>query len=193
MTEEIEIEYKNLITEKEYESIHKFFRAYHWKETHQKNYYFETRQFDLKKHHAALRIREKNNQFQLTLKKPNPDGDGLLEVHASLTPAEAHSWMNGIIIPKPEIESHLARIGINSKNLQYSGRLETKRLECNYQQTIVVLDTSCYNGQTDYELELEAATRLQGEQVFTSILNILQIPRRKTANKIARFYKTLSS
>ncbi|MFP3488877.1 CYTH domain-containing protein, partial [Staphylococcus sp. SIMBA_130] len=62
------------------------------------NHYFETKEFSLKELGCAIRIREKDGKYTLTLKEPHPDG--LLETHDLLTKQEALNWMNGTIIPK---------------------------------------------------------------------------------------------
>ncbi|WP_066187117.1 MULTISPECIES: CYTH domain-containing protein [Gracilibacillus] len=193
MTKEIEIEFKNIITKNEYQSLMEHFPSCHWQRTLQKNYYFETNDFALKAYGSALRIREKEHTFQLTLKTPNPDGDGLLEVHASLTRTEAQQWINGSIQPKEGVSEALLRMGIHPNDLYYGGMLQTERFECSYKETNLVLDKSQYNGVLDYELEVEADSKAYGESIFQDILQQLDIPKRKTDNKIARFYQTLSS
>ncbi|SFL36567.1 Uncharacterized protein YjbK [Gracilibacillus orientalis] len=191
MSQEIEIEFKNLLTKDEYQQLVTHFRSYELTEIEQKNYYFETPDFQLKQHHAALRIREKKEKFQLTLKQPNPNGAGLLETHCDITTDEAQQWINGHIILKDEIAKALSAISINMQNLKYGGMLETYRLECTYDSTTIVLDKSHYNDHTDYELELEAEDEQHGMTVFKELLSSHQIPKRKTANKIERFYQTL--
>ncbi|MGP4041159.1 CYTH domain-containing protein [Gracilibacillus sp. D59] len=191
MSQEIEIEFKNLLTKDEYQQLVKHFSSYELTKIEQKNHYFETVDFQLKQHHAALRIREKNNQFQLTLKQPNQNGAGLLETHCDITTDEAQQWINGHIISKDEITEALHALRINIQDLKYGGMLETYRKECNYDSTTVVLDQSHYNGITDYELELEAEDEQHGIAVFQELLSTHQIPKRRTANKIERFYHTL--
>ncbi|MGN8644592.1 CYTH domain-containing protein [Gracilibacillus sp. HCP3S3_G5_1] len=191
MAQEIEIEFKNLLTENEYQQLVQHFCTYGLIETRQKNHYFETADFQLKKQHSALRIREKEGQFQLTLKQPNPDGPGLLETHCHLTSKEAQRWIDGQICWKEEIGTALNSLRIDIQDLKYGGMLETYRLECNCNHTTVVLDKSHYNGYTDYELELEAESEQHGRKVFQELLTAHHIPKRKTANKIERFYHTL--
>ncbi|WP_018933328.1 CYTH domain-containing protein [Gracilibacillus lacisalsi] len=191
MSQEIEIEFKNLLTNEEYQQLVKHFHSYQLTEMEQKNHYFETADFQLKKHHAALRIREKQGTFQLTLKQPNPNGAGLLETHCPITPNEAQQWINGHIIAKDEVSKALQAMHINIHDLKYGGMLKTNRLECTYDNTTVVLDQSHYNGYTDFELELEAEDEQHGKTVFQQLLTAHQIPKRKTPNKIERFYHTL--
>src|SRR5690625_4119666 len=100
MAQEIEIEYKMLLTKTEFErllSSNPFPKA----GEKQINYYFDTKHFSLQKKSCALRIREKNNIYQLTLKEPHTTG--LLETHDTLSKKDALSWLNGNIIEQKHV------------------------------------------------------------------------------------------
>lgn len=185
--QEIEIEFKNLLTEKEYEML---LHAYPFpkKGTWQTNYYFETEDLNMSKKGAALRIREKNGTFRLTLKEPHPDG--LLETHDVLSPEEARSFLDNKIIKKPNTAHQLEKLGINPFSLRYFGKLSTERRELKTRDCLLVLDYSQYNGLEDYELELEAPDIETGKAVFNEILAACGIEQRTTPNKIRRFFST---
>ena len=189
MPQEIEIEFKNLLTEAECNNLDKAFNMKNVPEIQQVNHYFETKDFQLKQHGAALRIREKNGKYQSTLKQPQ--GEGLLETHDFLTEQEANSWLQGYITLGPEISKQLQELGISPADLTYGGSLETIRREQSYNDTIIVLDISKYSDITDYELELEAQSYAHGEHVFSTILTENGIVKRKTPNNIQRFYDSL--
>jgi uncharacterized protein YjbK len=189
MPQEIEIEFKNLLTEAEFNKLYEVFNMKNVPEIQQVNHYFETKDFQLKQHGAALRIREKNGKYQSTLKQPQ--GEGLLETYDFLTEQEANSWLQGYITLGPEISKQLQELGISTAELIYGGSLETVRREQSYNDTIIVLDRSKYSDVTDYELELEAQSYAHGEHVFNTILTENGIAKRKTPNKIQRFYDSL--
>jgi len=189
MPQEIEIEFKNLLTKAEFNKLYIAFNMESVPEIQQVNHYFETKDFQLKQHGAALRIREKNGQYQSTLKQPQ--GEGLLETHDYLTEQEANSWLQGYITLGPEISKQLQDLGISATDLTYGGALETIRREQSYNDTIIVLDKSKYSDVIDYELELEAQSYAHGERVFSTILTENDIAKRKTPNKIQRFYDSL--
>lgn len=188
MTQEIEIEFKNLITVEEYRRL---LHAYSFPQEGKKqiNYYFETPDQDLKKHGCALRIREKSDTYTLTLKEPHPNG--LLETHDKIEAETCQKWIHGRITPQPFTSKQLDRLGIQPENLKYMGNLETIRREISFKGTLLVLDISTYNHHMDYEFELEASNESLGSQLFESILTEQKIPKRNTPNKIKRFYKTL--
>jgi len=188
MAQEIEIEYKNLLTEKEFNHL-----LYHLPfplsgET-QTNYYFETKDFALKSHKSALRIREKNGAYRLTLKEPRKVG--LLETHDNLTKQEADAMIKEQFNFNNEVSEQLKKLDISFEDLVYYGRLKTVRRETNYEGALLVLDYSTYNGTADYELELEARSQQTGKEIFVTVLNKYNIPIRETPNKIKRFFSTL--
>ncbi|RCW69748.1 CYTH domain-containing protein [Saliterribacillus persicus] len=192
MSQEIEIEFKNLLSLDEYNKIYDYFNLKNEIILTQTNHYFETANFSLKNKGAALRIREKNGKWNLTLKEPNPNGDGLLETHAALEPNEAESYIHGGIIQQEEIINRLNDLSISVQNLQYGGALKTKRIEFPYKDTLIVLDHSVYNGKEDYELEVETHIFEYGKEIFEGILRNLSINKRNTPNKIQRYYETLT-
>lgn len=187
MTQEIEIEFKNLLTKTEYERL---LHALPFPKTGktQVNHYFETKNFQLKHKGAALRIRQINGAYQLTLKEPHHDG--LLETHDSLTPKEASSWFIGKPIAKPHTHHQLEKLGIQIENLHYWGELQTERREFKQDGYIYVLDYSVYHNQFDYELELEAPDKASGQEKFNELLKQQHIIKRHTPNKIQRFFSS---
>lgn len=185
MSQEVEIEFKNLLTIQEYNLLAEDLFS-QTEMIEQTNYYFETDSFDLKANQSALRIRKKNETYTLTLKEPHPDG--LLETHDTLTENEFLSWTSGIPTEAPNVTKQLKQMSVDLSSLNYSGRMTTFRKEIPYQDTLIVLDKSIYLNTEDAELELEAASKQYGEKVFNSLLAGYQIPVRKTPSKIARFF-----
>lgn len=187
MAQEIEIEFKNLLTEDEFNILlDKLpFPEYSVKQT---NFYFETKDLSLKDKGCALRIREKQGNYRLTLKEPHELG--LQETHDTLTEEEAKHWLNGKIIPKPETTRQLQNLGVDQEELVYYGSLTTERREVEYQDVLIVLDDSTYNGVQDYEFELEAKDQKVGLTRFHSILDQFEIKKKETPNKIVRFFNT---
>ncbi|QXE02732.1 CYTH domain-containing protein [Terribacillus sp. DMT04] len=191
MPQEVEIEFKNLLTKAEFDTLYTILKMEKEPEIQQVNHYFETKDFQLKQHGAALRIREKNGEYQSTLKQPYEDG--LLETHDTLTAEQANAWIQGEITLGPEIRKQIQELGVCTEELAYGGRLKTIRRETAYYDTTVVLDRSEYGDTVDYELELEANTFAHGQSVFQSILVDYDITKRKTPNKIQRFYDSLEN
>ncbi|MGM8364374.1 CYTH domain-containing protein [Virgibacillus sp. W0181] len=187
MSQEIEIEYKMLLTEQEHTRL---LVALPFPEVpcKQTNYYFETKTLELKDLGCALRIREKNDKYQLTLKEPHPDG--LLETHDSLSKKEACSWINGNINDDKYTMKRLIGKNINIAQLICYGSLVTERRQFQNNDILYVLDYSTYNGYADWELEIEAPSKESGLEAFHSLLQKYAITEKETPNKISRFFQT---
>ena len=191
MEKEIEIEYKNLLNQSEYKQLKDTFSPFHKNHARQSNFYFETPTFQLKNAGAALRVRKKDSKINATLKLPNPEGPGLLEIHVPITDGDLKSWMENDINLPQELTDYLYSFQINPTDLQFGGSLKTIRDEYAYRGMLLVLDHSFYHGLEDYELELETSDEQIGKQIFKEILEANAIPIRKTPNKVARFYESL--
>jgi uncharacterized protein YjbK len=182
----IEIEFKNMVNREEFSSLIDFFNIRSEDFSEQENHYFDTPDFLLKAKGSALRIREKNGSFELTLKQPHPEG--LLETNENLTESEAAEMIRTGKIPAELIIRSIKELGIKTDKLQYFGTLATKRAEKEYMKGLAVLDHSRYLNKEDFELEYEVDNRNEGELTFLNLLKQLNIPVRKTENKIKRFY-----
>ena len=79
MSENLEIEYKNLVTEEEFSKIQQHFNIDDSDFSMQENDYFDTNDFALKQQGSALRVRKKSGTFEFTLKEPRKIG--LLETN----------------------------------------------------------------------------------------------------------------
>lgn len=189
MTQEVEIEFKNLLTKKEFNDIYTSL-PFPSEGITQTNYYFETQDFLLQANQSALRIREKDGEFQLTLKEPLEVG--LLETHDSLTKRQAEQWIQGHPILLSNTGQQLKNMGVSINDLTYYGKLTTKRFECQKDGLTFVLDESFYNDYVDFELEIEAPSEEEGQQAFQQLLTTHDIPNRRTPNKIERFFSTLT-
>lgn len=189
MSQEIEIEYKNLLTKSEFDRLLNAL-PFPKEATDQTNYYFETHQMTLKQSLSALRIRKRHDQYRLTLKEPHPKG--LLETHDVLNEQEALMWINGKPSETPHIRKRLQAKNIDVNDLLYVGHLTTKRRTYLMDNDVlIVLDESMYNGTSDYELEVEAPEKELGKGVFKAILSKFHIIEKTTPNKIERFFATL--
>lgn len=187
MKQHIEIEFKNLLTKESFKRISQFFQIESNTFISQHNHYFDTNHFDLKKQNSALRIREKQETFELTLKQPATEG--LLESNQIILKKEAEAFLNKGRFPKGEIQKIIIQAGLNPLEFKCFGTLRTDRAEKNYRGGVIVLDHSFYAGKEDYELEYEVEDAEVGKKIFIELLETLEIPLQKTENKVKRFYQ----
>ena len=185
MTKELEIEFKNLLTKEEYLKLLDYFNYSSEDAFSQVNHYFDTKDFHLKHNRTALRIREKENYWECTLKKPAPVGK--FEITDSLNKQQAESMLKLQSFDAPEVETELHELGIFWNDLQLIGSLTTNRIELEFLGGLLVLDHSTYLDQEDFEVEFEVTDAVEGQKQFTAFLMEQKIPTRKTLKKIARF------
>jgi uncharacterized protein YjbK len=187
MSETIEIEFKNLLTKVEYETLLKAFHVEEKAVFSQTNHYFDTPEFTLKDKGSALRIREKNNSFEMTLKQPADIG--LLETTQVLSANDFQLEIEYHEFPKGIVQDRLEQLKVIVNTIEYFGSLTTRRVEFPYKDGLLVLDHSLYLNTEDYEIEYEAEDFQHGQIVFQELLKQYEIPIRITPNKIARFYQ----
>lgn len=185
MAQEIEIEFKTMLTKDEFELLRNNM-PFPERPIVQTNHYFETTRFALKNSHSALRIREKKDQFTLTLKEPHPEG--ILETHDSLSKQDAKQWLQGKPVPQPHVTQQLQKLEVNERDLQYYGALRTERYIYRENNIDYMLDKSFYHGVVDYELEIEAKSYDAGLEALQLLLQKYNITERKAQAKIARFF-----
>jgi uncharacterized protein YjbK len=186
LSQHIEIEFKNMLTKDEYFHLITEFSIDETMIGTQINHYFDTETFQLKELGSALRIREKNGQFELTLKQPAKVG--LLETNQEITKEIALATLQGASLPSGSVKDQLLKSGFPIEQLQYFGSLTTNRCELQYKGGLLVLDHSLYLLKEDYELEYEVHDVTEGELAFKQLLKSFRIPIRATENKIKRFY-----
>ncbi|MRW16371.1 CYTH domain-containing protein [Staphylococcus aureus] len=182
-----EIEFKQMITA----SIYNKLQEKYFKDSvlfKQINYYIDTPDFKLKEHRSALRIRVKDNQYEMTLKTPAKVG--LLEYNYIV---DIKPEMNLIIsndnLPDDIRQIIVKQFGVKDTTLSILGALTTYRQETKYKGDLLVLDKSEYFDTTDYELEFEVKDYNQGLQKFQSLLNELNLEHHQPLNKVQRFFK----
>lgn len=184
MTQEIEIEFKNMVTEEEFQTLCKSFSIEAF--TKQVNHYFETPHFSLKDTGSALRIRHKDGTYTLTLKQPAEIG--LLETHQSVTEKEAQLMMETNTIIQGTVMDQLHKLQIPVSPLTYMGSLTTERAEILFEGGTLVFDHSFYYNHDDYEIEYEVQDEKTGKAAFIRLLKQHNVPVRHTNNKVKRFF-----
>lgn len=192
MTQQLEIEYKNMLTKEEFSRLCTFFNITAESFHSQTNHYFDTKDFALKNVKSGLRIREVQNRFECTLKEP-ATGIGLTETTDLLSKIEVQSILSGhSVIHAHEVESRLQALQIDPHDLQLLGTLYTKRAEIKYEGGLLVFDHSQYAETDDYELEYEVSNEETGKVIFEKLLVLHSIPRRPANKKIARFMSAVN-
>lgn len=184
MSTNLEIEFKNMLNESEYKKLLKHFYISEEQIWTQKNVYFDTTSSDLKRQKAALRVRIKNNTYELTLKTQAEVG--LLETNQSITKVDYQNLKHNHCLVNGPVYTALINLGINIEDLRVITDLTTNRAEVEYQEGLLVLDKSFYGEVIDFELEYEVKDYDKGLNSFNQLLAQHNIPSRPAQNKIKR-------
>jgi uncharacterized protein YjbK len=190
LTQNIEIEFKNMLTKHEYDHLIAFFKVSKNQIFRQENHYFDTPNYELREKQTALRIRKKDTNYEMTLKQPA--AVGLLETNQPMSEEDAQLAIHYGKLPSGLIQRLIEECEISFSTLEYFGTLITERVEFEYQKGLLVLDHSIYLNTEDYELEYEVENYQNGEKIFFELLEHFKIPCRNTENKIRRFYNRKS-
>ena len=189
---EIEKEFKNLLTKEQYTSLVEDYKDVFTKDVTQTNSYYDYEGL-LQEHKMALRIRivEGKETGEITLKIPQSS----LEVleFTEVLPVDILNQYNNdkqFTLP-PSIRKELEKEGISLQSVMQTALLTTHRLEGALSENEwLVLDESHYNGNIDYEMEMEVRSLELGEPVFLGILEKYKVERRQAESKIKRALST---
>lgn len=190
MTQEIEIEFKNLLTKHQYEQLLQDFHIRKNAIHRQTNHYFDTPTHAIRKLQSGLRIRQIGENYECTLKEKNAE-HAHLETTAQLTAAQAQKMLESEGFFAEEVAKKLAIHNIPLDQLRVFGSLTTDRVEIPYKEGLLVFDHSYYLQCDDYEVEYEAKDAIKGKAIFDEFLQQYGIPKQETDKKIARFMKAL--
>lgn len=151
MSNAIEIEAKALVSQDDYRKLAKLFPdSPRYTQT---NHYIDSDTRILNKEGIALRIREKNGQYELTLKTPL--SQGLLEKNCVITKQQFDDFKQKGIFPKGDTSRFLTMLDIDIATLKILTSLTTDRIDVEYKGGLLSIDRNCYSGKTDYEVEFE--------------------------------------
>jgi uncharacterized protein YjbK len=138
-----------------------------------------------------LRIREKEEHYELTLKEPKQNGN--LETNIVLTKQEVtnvlnHQKIDNIIFQK------LESLQIDIQEINASYVLQTLRSDSQLPLGTLSIDKNTYLNTTDYELEFEVTDYVQGKQAFLTLLDKYHLSYQNNCpSKIQRLKQALEN
>ena len=182
-----EIEFKQILTKDLYDKI---FNSYFKNEKpfSQTNYYIDTKGFKLRDHRSALRIRVKDNSYEMTLKVPAEVG--LMEYnHPTNVKLKMNDTLSNSKLPDDIRNIIEGQFNVSEDELIILGDLTTLRVETHYQNELLVLDKSEYLNKVDYELEFEVDSYNEGYEKFKQLLQEFDIKHEKPLTKVQRYFE----
>ena len=190
MAQELEIEFKNILTKEQYENLLKKFQVANEMIVRQTNHYFDTKDFHLKKLFSGLRIRETKDKIVCTLKERTAKNTHL-ETTNVLTREQAALMLSGNGFFAESVKARLLDLQVPVEALHVFGTLTTDRVELSYKGGTIVFDHSFYLNCDDYEVEYETDEENLGLEIFEDFLKENDIPKQVAQKKIARFMNAL--
>ncbi|HKM11432.1 MAG: CYTH domain-containing protein [Bacilli bacterium] len=192
MSSNIEIEVKVLLSLADFEKVKKVMKADEYPLIKQTNHYIDTNRSQLRKYGMALRVREIDKEYTLTLKSPL--AEGLLEKNQNLSGAEFEALKMSSIFPEGDIKIFLIGLGVQVAKLQVLTSLTTHRISRPYQDCLFSMDENYFDHQVDYELEMEGTSVANAEIQMQEICKKAHVPFiRNTKSKQARAMNALKS
>ncbi|MDD5884470.1 MAG: CYTH domain-containing protein [Erysipelotrichaceae bacterium] len=172
MSNAIEIEAKALVSKSDYEKLVAKYKDYGAYE--QTNYYIDSPDNILQREKLALRIRKRDNHYEMTLKVPL--SQGLLEKNCTWNEATFVSFRDQGIFPDGDIKKMLLMLDIDPASLKIKTSLTTERIDVPYEGGKLSIDQNHYSGQTDYEIELEYNNEKDAEAHLEALFQANHIP-----------------
>lgn len=180
MNENLEIEYKVLLTKEQFEQLASQYQDVHF--IRQINTYYDTKDLQIRKHYGSMRIREKAGHFIFTLKKHTDDG--LLEFEKEVPCNDVSAFDDS------EIKQLFMDMGIHDPIVRLTS-LTTDRAIIFNGYAEICLDHNFYNGKEDYEIEYEYKKDHDGKKMFQEILDIIHVQYEH--NCVSKSKRALSS
>ena len=190
MAQELEIEFKNVLTKEQYENLLTKFQVTDEIIVRQTNHYFDTKDFHLKERFSGLRIRETKNRIVCTLKERTATNIHL-ETTDVITKEQADLMLSGTGFFADSVKTKLLQLEVPVEQLRVFGTLTTDRVELSYKGGTIVFDHSFYLNCDDYEVEYESDEEKLGQEIFEQFLKENNIQKLVADKKIARFMNAL--
>ena len=189
MQQHLEIEFKQLLSKEDYYTLLHHFKKDEKDGYQQINYYLESKDQILHQHHYALRIRYKDQRYELTLKRPYLQGR--MEHNAYISHEQFIQIKDHGCLDHPILRS-IVDEGIDLSTLYCPCFLETTRIDIPYLHGLLSLDHNRYLNQEDYEIEYEHDDFTQGQTIFSALLEKYHIPlASSTPSKTKRAFQAL--
>lgn len=180
-----EVEYKILVDEA---TFHKICDSYPEQNVYSQTNYYLTSPALAKKRYA-LRIREKEGRYEMTLKIPQ--GFAKMEHNEMITKEDFLRIQNGEVLHNG-VTKVLEDLGIPLNDIVQQYSLKTIRHDIPLAYGMLSMDENFYNGHHDYEFEFEVNDEVQGAKQFQELLSQFSLTYEKNCpSKISRVLSTL--
>ncbi len=146
----------------------------------QTNTYFETDDNWFKNNHSALRVRKIAEKPAILTLKTAIEG-GNIEYDYQLNDQELKELTISHILPQ-------ANFPITIPTITSQITMKTTRSVFEYQNHMIEVDCTNFNGFIDYEIEIEASNLATAETIMNDLAAKYDLKLRTSAPKIARYF-----
>ncbi len=174
--EELEIEFKSLLTREEFERLIEKFDQKD-KFVKQYNYYFDTEDEFILKSESAFRIRLKNDKYKMTYKSKKT-ANSVIEKSVDLTYEQAMYYL--------ERGYSGGLIDIKLPDLYHCNTLMTERASFKIDGGVIFIDKNYYSNVIDYEIEFECFDEITGKNLFMKFLEENSVIIKESKPKMVR-------
>lgn len=186
MSKNIEIEAKAMLKEEDYLTlVSKNNLSFYT----QDNYYIDDKDIS----HATLfglRVRVKDNKYELTLKTNLKEGK--LETNQYIDEQQFLNIKNKNILPDGDVKNMLVKLNIDLSSLKIFGMLRTYRSDITYKTSLISIDKNEFNGKVDYEIEAEDTSIKTAQENLVEFLNKNMVHYLENhVTKLARLIRSL--
>lgn len=189
MSINIEIEAKTLVSKEDFLKIKQFLNLTDDLFVSQTNHYIDNPMGGLRKFGFALRIRELNKTYTLTLKSPMAEGS--LEKHQTISLDSYLAFKDLQKFPEGTIKQFLTMFEFNTQELSIITSLTTKRIDTTFENRHVCLDQNFYNGKEDFEIESEESSIKSAAETLKKLCH--QAGATYAENNISKYARALKS
>lgn len=146
----------------------------------QTNYYFDNDDY-LKDNNMALRIRKKDNTYELTLKTKTENGN--VEKNIDIDVDTFNNMVNNHVLDKVLCD----QLEISISTFNSLKVIKTTRSSFNFNNHIIEVDFNTFDQAYDYEIEIESSCLELAYDVLNQLLDKYNITKLDSAPKIARY------
>lgn len=187
MSNAIEIEAKVLVSQADYRKLTQLFLDS--PRYIQTNYYIDTDDRKLAKEGVSVRIRERQGNYELTVKTPL--SQGRLEKNTPITMNEFAALRDFEEFPKGDIARFLTMLDFDVTELKILTSLSTERIDVDYKGGLLSLDRNAYSGHTDYEIEFEYNNLAGAEKILGELLAANGVP--VSFSKVSKIQRAMAA
>ena len=167
---EIELERRSMLSEEKYLEILSdiFFKKEKIETINMINRYFDSDDLMLQDNHILIRSRETYHSVVLTL-KISKKNQGSKEISQKLTYHQHQDLIEHGKFPRGIVKIKLRELGYSLFDIHYQGQNKVRRIQYKMGNSLICIDKTIINGNTDYNIEVESTSLEKADQILKEL------------------------